>query len=60
MKCPELIFDKRMKKTRVCGAEIRGMTGLQEIQNFQKHLRTRHKDSVPLETALEMRAESGQ
>ena len=60
MKCPEPIFDRRNNKTRICGAEIYGMTGLQELQAFQKHLRKKHKQVIDLGRALEYRAESGQ
>lgn len=60
MKCPKMIYDKRMKKERICNAEVRGMTGLQEAQNFQKHLRTRHNESQSLINVVHIRAESGQ
>jgi len=45
---------------RLCGKDIYGMTGLQELQNFQKHLRTRHAVRITMMAALERRAESGQ
>lgn len=60
MKCPEPIFDRRIKKTRICNAEIWGMTGLQELQAFQKHLRQKHKQRLSMSEVLEYRAESGQ
>jgi hypothetical protein len=60
MNCPEPIFDRRTNKTRICNAEIRGMTGLQELNAFQKHLRKKHKKTVDMLEALEYRAESEQ
>ena len=60
MKCPKPIFDKRSNKTRICNAEIYGMTGLQEALAFQKHLRKKHKKHVTMMDAVEYRAESGQ
>jgi hypothetical protein len=60
MKCPEPIFDRRSKKTRICNAEIWGMTGLQELQAFQKHMRKKHRQPMDMGEALEYRAESGQ
>jgi hypothetical protein len=60
MKCPEPVFDRRSKKTRICNAEIYGMTGLQELQAFQKHMRKKHKEPMSTMDALEYRAESGQ
>lgn len=43
-----------------CTSEIYGMTGLQELDHYRKHLRTKHKISVSILQALEMRADSGQ
>ena len=60
MKCPEPVFDKRSNKTRICNAEIFGMTGLQELQAFQKHLARKHKERLNMLQTLEYRAESGQ
>jgi hypothetical protein len=60
MKCPEPIFDKRSNKTRICGAEIYGLTGLQELQAFQRHLAKKHKQGLSFMDTLEYRAESGQ
>lgn len=60
MKCTELIFDKRTKRVRVCNSEIYGMTGLQELQAYQKHLKAKHKNPVRMDEALVKRAESGQ
>jgi hypothetical protein len=59
MKCPEIIYDKRIKNFRPCNAEIYGMTGLQEAEKFQKHLR-KHQVYTSLIGAVEKRAESGQ
>ena len=46
-----------------CGKDIYGMTGLQEIQKYQKHLRKCRKNpcnrnSNDMRVALEMRVES--
>jgi hypothetical protein len=60
MKCPEPIFDRRDKKTRICGAEIYGMTGLQELVNFQKHLKKKHNQNLSMDQVLDYRAESEQ
>lgn len=60
MKCTELIYDGRTKKTRVCDKEIYGMTGLQELLAYKKHLSQRHKRPVDTLKALELRAETGQ
>jgi len=45
---------------RICNAEIFGMTGLQEVQAFQKHLARKHKERLNMLQTLEYRAESGQ
>ena len=60
MKCPEPVFDRRSNKTRICNAEIYGMTGLQELLEFQKHLRKKHRQNLSMAAVLEYRAESGQ
>jgi hypothetical protein len=60
MKCQEIIFDKRTKKHRVCNAEVYGLTGLMEIEAYQRHLRQKHGQRVDMRKALEMRAETGQ
>lgn len=60
MKCTEIIYDGRTKKPRACNAEIYGMTGLQELQVLQKHMKTKHKRQVELNDALVNRAGSGQ
>jgi hypothetical protein len=60
MKCPEPIFDRRSKKTRICGAEIPGRTGLEEAHNFQKHLNKKHRTKDTFMDALKYRADSGQ
>ena len=60
MKCPEPVFDRRTKKTRICNKEIRGITGLHELQEFRNHLRKFHKLKLDLNQVLEYRAESGQ
>lgn len=43
-----------------CSKEIYGMTGLQELDNYRKHLRNKHHIYVSVEKALEMRAMSNQ
>jgi hypothetical protein len=62
MKCPEIVLDHRSNppKTRICNAEIYGLTGLQEALAFRKHLNTKHKQRADLLEAVEYRAESEQ
>ena len=60
MKCPELVLDKRNNKVRICGAEIYGITGLQEIMAERKHFKRKHTRQIEMEEALNIRAESGQ
>lgn len=60
MKCPEPVFDRRTKKIHICDVEIYGMTGLQELWAFQKHMRTKHKQHLDMGAALEYRMESEQ
>ncbi len=60
MKCTELMYDGRTKKVRVCNAEIYGMTGLQELQALQRHLKIKHKKPVNMNRALEIRHATGQ
>jgi hypothetical protein len=62
MKCPEPVLDRRFKppRTRICNAEIYGITGLQEALAFRKHLRQKHRKPADLMEALEYRAESEQ
>lgn len=62
MKCPEMVIDRRFNppKTRICNAEIYGMTGLQEAQAFQRHLNKKHRKDADLLEAVEYRAESEQ
>lgn len=62
MKCPEIIIDRRSNppRTSICNKEIYGITGLQELQNFQKHLRSKHGQQTNLREAMEYRAESEQ
>lgn len=45
-----------------CGRAIRGMTGLQEIQNLRKHVSRKHKVGLDTSAALEWRTrfEEGQ
>ena len=48
-------------KCNYCSKEIYGMTGLQELQKFQKHLRTCKKapyKNVDMGEALELRHNS--
>lgn len=60
MKCPEPVFDKRTKKERACNAEIYGLTGLQELDAFMKHMRKKHGRHIGMMEAMEIRSESGQ
>lgn len=58
MKCPEIV--SKNGKVKVCNSNVPGVTGLQEILNFKKHLRVKHNKVVSTEEALEIRADSGQ
>ena len=60
MKCPEPVFNRKTNKTTICGAEIYGLTGLQELEAFQRHMRQKHRTPISFDAALQYRAESEQ
>ena len=60
MNCPEPIFDRKTKKTRICNKEIFGVTGLEELLAFQKRLRKNHRQKLDISETLKYRAESEQ
>lgn len=38
-----------------CGAQIKGFTGLQEIQSLKTHMKRKHKITINTSEALEIR-----
>lgn len=49
------MFDKLKCTMPKCRGKIGGMTGLQEIREMQKHFSKRHRISLSMEEALEVR-----